>query len=115
MVQIGSGLASIGGLGGGGGGVLSTVQKSLGLYRLSVGSTPTGATSVQAGRYVSKGVFVGARQMGTAGGTTQALVQIDLTKHLKVEGAFGNGGTVQGATPDNDPGNSIGLLYQIEY
>jgi translocation and assembly module TamB len=114
MVQIGSGIASIGGLGGGGG-ALSTVQKSLGLDRLSVGSTPTGATSVQAGRYVSKGVFVGARQMGTAGGTTQALVQIDLTKHLKAEGAFGNGGTVQGATPDNDPGNSIGLLYQIEY
>jgi translocation and assembly module TamB len=94
---------------------LSTVQKSLGLDRLSVGNTPTGATSVEAGRYVAKGIFVGARQMGTAGGTTQALVQIDLTKQLKAVGAFGNGGSMQGVTPDNDPGNSIGLLYQIEY
>jgi translocation and assembly module TamB len=114
-VQIGSAVATIGGLGLGGSGTLSTVQKTLGLDRLSVGNTPTGATSVEAGRYVTRGVFVGARQMGTAGGTTQALVQIDITKQLKAVGAFGNGGTVQGATPDNDPGNSIGLLYQIEY
>jgi translocation and assembly module TamB len=115
MVQIGSAIATIGGLGSAGGSALSTVQKRLGLDRLSVGNTPTGATSVEAGRYVYKGVFVGARQMGTAGGTTQAIVQIDLTKQLKAVGAFGNGGTVQGATPDNDPGNSIGILYQIEY
>jgi translocation and assembly module TamB len=115
MVQIGSAVAAIGGLGSAGGGALSTVQKTLGLDRLSVGNTPTGATSVEAGRYVSKGVFVGARQMGTAGGTTQAIVQIDITRQLKAVGAFGTGGTVQGATPDNDPGNSIGLLYQIEY
>ena len=115
MVQIGSAFATIGGLGGAGGGALSAVQRTLRLDRLSVGNTPTGATSVEAGRYVTKGVFVGARQMGTSGGTTQALVQIDITKQLKAVGAFGNGGAVQGATPDNDPGNSIGLLYQIEY
>jgi len=115
MVQIGSAFATIGGLSSTGAGVLSTLQKNLGLDRLSVGNTPAGATSVEAGRYVTKGVFVGARQMGAAGGTTQALVQIDITKQLKAVGAFGNGGTVQGATPDNDPGNSIGLLYQVEF
>jgi translocation and assembly module TamB len=115
MVQIGSAVVTIGGVGSAGGGFLSTVQKSLGLDRLTVGNTPTGATSVEAGRYISKRVFVGARQMGTAGGTTQAIVQIDLTRQLKAVGAFGNGGTVQGATPDNDPGNSIGILYQVEY
>jgi translocation and assembly module TamB len=115
MVQIGAAVATIGGLGGSGGGPLSTVQKGLGLDRLSVGGMPNGGTSVEAGRYVSKRVFVGARQLGTSGGATQAIVEIDLTKHLKAEGAFGSGGTVQGATPDNDPGNSVGLTYQFEY
>jgi translocation and assembly module TamB len=57
---------------------------------------------------------VGAKQSTT--GTSQAEVQIDLTQHLKVQSVLGTGGgTLQGATPQNDPGSSAGLTYQLEY
>jgi translocation and assembly module TamB len=117
VAQIGAALASISGLGGGSLNPISALQRTLGLDRLSVsstGGTTSSGTSIEAGRYASSRVFVGARQ-NTAGGT-QALVQIDLTKHLKIQTALGPGSNVaQGATPENDPGNTIGLSYQIEY
>lgn len=114
VVQIAQALAAISGIGGSGD-PLAGVRKGLGLDRLSVGAASgsgPGAT-VEAGKYVANGVYVGTKQ-GTSGGT-QAQVQIDLTKHLKLETQLGAGGTATGATPDNDPGTSIGLTYQIEY
>jgi translocation and assembly module TamB len=118
VVQIAQALASITGVGGGGGDPLANVRKGLGLDRLSVGAASgngPGAT-VEAGKYVANGVYVGTKQ-GTSGGT-QAQVQIDLTKHLKLETQLGTGGqpaTGSAVTPDNDPGSSIGLTYQLEY
>jgi translocation and assembly module TamB len=113
VVQIATALVAITGTGGGFNPLLAA-QRSLGLDRLSVGSTSTGATTVEAGRYVYQNVYVGAKQ-STSGGT-QAKVQVDLTKHLKVQATLGTGTTTaQGVTPDNDPGSSIGLLYQFEY
>jgi translocation and assembly module TamB len=93
------------------------VRKSLGLDRLSAGGAggDANAAAVEAGKYVARGVYVGTKQ-GTSGGM-HAKVQIDLTKHLKLESTVGTGGGVPatGATPDNDPGSSVGLSYQIEY
>jgi translocation and assembly module TamB len=116
------------GIGSGGGISLSSVQRALRLDRLafsggsnaaptaagpSAQGTNTGA-SIEAGRYVSSRVYVGAKQFTT--GTTQAQVQVDLTKALKVQTALATGGgPVQGVTPQNDPGSSIGLSYQFEY
>ncbi len=112
VVQIGTALVSLSGAGGIN--PLLTAQKSLGLDRLSVGSTTTGGTTVEAGRYVSSNVYVGAKQ--TTSGSTQARVEVDLTKRLKLQATLGTGGTTaQGITPDNDPGSSIGLSYQFEY
>jgi translocation and assembly module TamB len=115
LAQIASAIAAISGVGGDGLNPLAAVQKSLGLDRLSTGSTPTGGTTVEAGRYVSERVYVGAKQ-NTQGGT-QAQVQVDLTKNLKLQATLGMGGTVpvQGTTPDNDPGSSVGFSYQFEY
>jgi len=49
-------------------------------------------------------------------GTTQARVQVDLTRRLKIETTVGSGGgTLQGTTPENSSGTSVGLLYQREY
>ena len=79
IAQIGMAVATLGGVSGGGVNPLMAVQKSLGLDRLSVGKTATSGASVEAGRYVSSRVYVGAKQ-GTAG-STQAQVQVDLTKH----------------------------------
>jgi translocation and assembly module TamB len=94
---------------------LATVRKGLGLDRLNFGSSGSGTGgTVEAGKYVANGVYVGAKQ-GTSGGT-QAQVQIDITKHLKLETTIGNGtAPVTGATPQNDPGSSVGLTYQFEY
>jgi translocation and assembly module TamB len=124
LAEIGAALASLSGVGGGDGGLnpLVKVQKALGLDRLSVGSgTPTSATSTEntgasiaAGRYISKRVYVEAKQNTT--GTSQLEADIDLTKRLKLQTKLGNGtASVQGTTPENDPGSSIGLTYQFEY
>ena len=129
VAQIAAALASMT-TGAGGFSPLTTVQRKLGLDRLSISGTTSGnasptntavgtgqaanAASIEAGRYVSRRVFVGAKQSTT--GTSQAEVQIDLTQHLKVQSVLGTGGgTLQGATPQNDPGSSAGLTYQLEY
>jgi translocation and assembly module TamB len=124
VVQIGAALATLSG--GGGGSSLNPVariQKALGLDRLSVGSAtttgPTGAqqntgASIEAGRYVSSRVFVAVKESTT--GASQLVVDVDLTRHLKIQTKLGNGSTsAQGTTPENDPGSSVGLAYQFEY
>lgn len=117
IAEIGAALAEISGLTGGGEGPLGAIRKNLGLDRLSVGGGSGGAgTTIEAGRYVAKGVYVGTKQTTSGAGGTQAEVQIDLTRRLKLNSTLGGGGgTAQGATPDNDPGTSIGLSYGFEY
>ncbi len=108
LAEIAAAVADLTGVGGGLGNPLERVRRGLGLDRLSVGGgSGTGAgsgPSLEAGRYVGNGVYVGAKQ-GTTGGQTQATVQIDITKGLKAETDVGTG---QG-------GNQVGLTYQFEY
>jgi translocation and assembly module TamB len=127
LAQIGAALATMGGIGGGGHfNPINAVQRRLGLDRLNIGGgssnagaatgTPgetSNAATIEAGRYVSRRVYIGGKQ--STNGTTQAQVQVDLTKSLKLQTTLGTGGTVQGATPQNDPGSSVGLTYQFEY
>jgi translocation and assembly module TamB len=120
LAQIGAALASLSGVGGSGPNPLARVQQRLGLDRLSVsgGSSAPGApssgTTVEAGRYVSNRVFVGAKESTT--GFSQVEVDVDLSKHLKLQTRVGNGSaTTQGVTPENDPGSSVGMVYQFEY
>jgi translocation and assembly module TamB len=123
LAQVSYALATLAGIGGSGGSnPLTRLQKTLGLDRLSVGAgtttTATGATensgaAIQAGRYVTKRVYVEGKQSTT--GQTQVEVDVDLTKHLKLQTRLGNGTAVQGTTPENDPGSSMGLSYQFEY
>jgi len=117
IAEIASALAELSGVTGGAGDPLAAVRKGLGLDRLSVGGgsgSGNGAT-VEAGRYVARGVYVGAKQ-ATSGGGTAAIVQVDITKHLKATAQLATGGgSVQGATPDNDPGSTLGLSYGFDY
>ena len=124
LAQIGAALATMSGSGKFN--PINAVQRKLGLDRLAIGggSSNTGsatgtagetsnAATIEAGRYVSRRVYIGAKQ--STNGSTQAQVQVDLTKSLKAQTTLGTGGTVQGATPQNDPGNSVGITYQFEY
>jgi translocation and assembly module TamB len=115
LASIAAGLAELSGVTSGVGGPLAGLRNSLGLSRLSVGSSPSGAPSVEAGRYVAPGVYVGARQSATGNGS-EATVQVDLAKGLKLE-------TTAGSTSMQSPlgsattgeGASVGLKYQFEY
>jgi translocation and assembly module TamB len=121
IAQIGVALASLGGVGGNGAlNPLAKIERSLGLDRLTVGSGTTNASgettgaSIQAGRYISRRVYLQARQNST--GTGQVEVDVNLTQRLKLQTRFGNGtASAQGTTPENDPGSTIGVQYQIEF
>ncbi|MGH8319367.1 MAG: translocation/assembly module TamB domain-containing protein [Steroidobacteraceae bacterium] len=131
--EIGAALASLSGIGPGGGGgggskwnPLTWMKKAFGLNSLSVGSaqpsngassssgnTASGA-SLTAGKYVSKRVYVAATQ--STNGYSQVQVDVDLSKYLKLQTRLGNGtATAQGTTPENDPGSSIGITWQMPY
>ena len=111
-------MRSLTGVGGGIGDPLSSVRQGLGLDRLSVGSGARGGPSVQAGRYIARGVYVGAQQSASGGGT-QATVQVDIAKGLKLQGTAGTGSTsatgTGGTTGASSTGSSVGLTYQFEY
>lgn len=118
MAELGQALASLGGMGGLGD-PLTRVRRSLGLDRLAVttaGSTGN-QTAVEAGRYVARNVYVGAKQ-GVSGTGTQAVVQVDLTKHLKLQTQISSNNTPTPVTPGTvpvDTGSNLGLSYQFEY
>ena len=121
LAQVGAALASMSGVGGSNSlNPLVKIQKSLGLDRLNIGAGTTNpqtgqdtGASIEAGRYVSKRVYIEAKQ--STAGTSQLEADVDLTKHLRLQTRLGNGTAVQGTTPDNDPGTSIGLIYRFEY
>jgi translocation and assembly module TamB len=102
-------LASLSGVGGSAiSDPLGGVRSALGLDELSVGGNGTGAPTVNAGRYVAPGVYVGAQQ-STSGQGTQATVQINLYKGLQLQTATGTGGGGTGTS------SSVGLTYQFNY
>jgi translocation and assembly module TamB len=105
LAEIAAALAQISGVTGGVGDPLATARKTLGLDQLKVGSNSNGSPTLNAGRYVAKGVYVGAKQGVGGNAGTQATVQIDITKGLKLETDAGSGAG----------SNSVGLTYQFEY
>ena len=116
LAEMAAALGEITGVTGGSGlGALDSVRQGLGLDRLSVGGGSGGSgASVEAGRYVAPGVYVGAKQ-ATSGGS-QAVVQIDLFHGLKLQTTLGTGGGAASATGAADSsGTSVGLTYQLEY
>ncbi|QSA96492.1 translocation/assembly module TamB domain-containing protein [Methylococcus sp. EFPC2] len=110
MVQIGTAIASLSGITPTIGDPLATVRKGLGLDRLSIGGGT--APTLEAGRYLAPGVYVGGKQ-GVSGSGTQATVQLDVTENLKLEGAVGTG-SPSGTAAAGGAG-SVGIRYQYEY
>ena len=117
LAEIAAGVAQLSGATGAGG-AMDSLRSSLGLDRLTVG-TPTNQTpgpasgpgsaqavpTLEAGRYVAPGVYLGAKQGTTGTNDTQAELQIDLGHGVKLDTTAGSG---YGA-------NSVGLGYQIQY
>jgi translocation and assembly module TamB len=112
IAQIAGAVAQMTGIGGGAANPLDKVRGLLGLDRLGVssGSQQSGTTgsqtgpTVEAGRYVAPGVFLGVRQ-GTQGGQTGVGVQVEITPRLKLEGQTATG----------PAGDRLGLSYEFEY
>jgi translocation and assembly module TamB len=76
-----------------GGGFFGRLRSSLGLDQLSVNSSSSDGSSssspsLQGGRYVAPGVYVGAQQ-GASGDSSQGIVEIEVFKHTKITGAIG--------------------------
>jgi translocation and assembly module TamB len=107
LASIAAALAQVTGVTGGSD-PLNRVRKGLGLDTLSVnGGTGTGSSAsptVEAGRYVAPGVYVGAKQ-STSGNQTGATVQIDIARGLKLQTDVGSG----------SGSNNVGLTYQFQY
>ena len=99
-------LAQLSGLGGGLPNPLDSVRTALGLSELSLSGSGSGPPSVAAGRYVAPGVYVGATQ-ATNGQGTQATVEINLYKGLKLQTSTG--------TSSTGNSSSVGLTYQFNY
>ncbi|MDE8346988.1 MAG: translocation/assembly module TamB domain-containing protein, partial [Acidocella sp.] len=108
--QAASLVAALAQLAGVGGGLnpLDKLRNALGLDQLSLGGSGSGPPSLQAGRYIAPGVYLGAAQ-ATNGQGTQARVEINLYKGLKLQTATGTSSTGSGT------GSSVGLTYQFNY
>ena len=92
---------------------MASLRQTLGLDELSVGTNAAGNPTLQAGRYVAKGVYLGAQQ-ATGSNGTQATVQVDLTKRLKLVTTAGTPtATATGAAPTGQAA-SVGLTYQFQ-
>lgn len=112
IAQLAGGAASLAGVGPTGGrGFLGRLADRLGLDRLGVGGGGSGTDtdssnannpSVQAGGYISPGVYVGVEQ-GTEGGPRVG-VEVELTPRLKLESSTGG-----------ESGERLGLSYEFEY
>ncbi len=116
LAQIAQAFAALGGIGGGFN-PLGSVRRTLGLDRLAVSSATSGnGATIEVGKNIGGNIYVGAKQ-DTAGGT-QAIVQVDLTEHLKLQStvtAVASAAPTTGTAAKQDNGSSVGLSYQFEY
>lgn len=116
LAQIAQAIAGATGIGGGGaGGVLERVRETLGLDRLAVGGGGEAAArttaaqeragpTLEAGRYVADGVYVGVRQ-GTDTGSSRVGVRVDLTPRLRLEAETG----------DRQAGERVGVSMEWQW
>jgi translocation and assembly module TamB len=114
IAEIAVGLAQLTGKGGGFD-PLGRIRAGLGLDRLSVGSNADGKGQVEAGRNLAPGVYLGVKQ-STAGAGTQATVEIDIGRGMKLWGEVGTSAGGTSATGAAGGGGSgVGISWSKEY
>ncbi|GGJ00060.1 hypothetical protein GCM10011320_03610 [Neoroseomonas lacus] len=97
----------------GAGGILDRIRRFLALDRLAVGTDQSQensnsrnqGASLETGRYVADGVYLGVRQ-GTDGGPPRVGVQVDVLPRVRVEAETGG---------NSSAGDRIGLSFEFEY
>ncbi len=101
--QLAQAAADLAGVGGGPG-VLDRMRRGLGLDRLNVdgGDGAGRAPSVEAGKYIADGVYLGARQSNS--GTPQATIQIEVLPGVKLEADLGA-----------EEGSRVGASWGFDY
>lgn len=104
-LQLARTLAELSGtnFGGGGLGVLDRLQESLSLDVLRIDSNQNGATTLSAGKYIQKGVYVGVEQ-GALASDSSVKVEIEVTPQISVDTRIG-----QNATGD------VGVNWKWDY
>ncbi|MBW4092589.1 MAG: hypothetical protein HIU82_16000 [Proteobacteria bacterium] len=115
LASVASGLAEISGSGGALPNPLDALRGALGLDQLGVGSGANGASTLQAGRYIGRRLYVGAQQ-GTGGQSTQGKVTYDLTKRVQLNATAGTGEATSAIGASGAAsGESVGIRYQFQY
>lgn len=116
LAQIAAAVASLTGVTSGASDPLEGARKRLGLDRLSIGGGKGSSPTLEVGRYVAPGVYLGTKQ-GISGTNSQFTVQVDSTKGLKLEGTVGTGSpSATGTASGIGAGTSrVGVTYQFEY
>jgi translocation and assembly module TamB len=99
VIQLATAVAQL--AGGSGTDLLSSIRKSTGLDALSITTDARGNAAVQAGRYISRRVYLGVTT--GAGGETNAAINLDITRNLKARAEAGTAGT------------GAGIYYEREY
>lgn len=104
-VQLARALAELSGvsIGGSGSGILNRMQETLSLDVLRVDSSPSGATTVSAGKYIQKGVYVGVEQ-GALASDSSVKVEVEVTPQISVDTRIG-----QNASSD------VGVTWKWDY
>lgn len=90
LLQVAQTLAELSGKETPGSGLLGRLRTGLGLDQLRVGSSGSSSSpvSIEAGRYVAPGVYVGAKQ-GASGNSSRGVVEIQVLDNTKIEGDIG--------------------------
>lgn len=95
----------------GAGSFLDRIRRTLALDRLAVGeernasNTRTQGATLETGRYVADGVYVGVRQ-SSEGGAPRVGVQVDVLPRVRVEAETGG---------NSAAGDRVGLSFEYEY
>lgn len=95
----------------GAGSILDRIRRTLALDRLAVGeernaeNTRTQGATLETGRYVAEGVYLGVRQ-SSEGGPPRVGVQIDVLPRVRVEAETGG---------NSAGGDRVGLSFEWEY
>jgi translocation and assembly module TamB len=100
IVQLATAVAQLAG-GSSGPDLLGSIRKSTGLDNLGVVTDSKGNAAVQAGRYIGDNIYLGVTT--GMGGQTDATINLDVTKNLKLRGQAGT------------DGSKGGIYYEREY